>query len=60
MDLNPGLKLEVVVPDARADQVVSFIARAARTGRHGAGTIFVSPMDDAIRIRTGEHGEDVV
>ena len=60
VDLNPGLKLEVVVPDARADQVVSFIARAARTGRHGAGTIFVSPMDDAIRIRTGEHGEDVV
>jgi len=60
VDLSPGVKLEVVVRDARADQVVSFIARAARTGRPGAGAIFVSPMDDVIRIRTGEHGDDAV
>ncbi len=60
VDLMPRTKLEVVVPDSRADQVAWTIITAARTGRPGAGTIFVSPLHDAIRIRTGEHGDEAV
>jgi nitrogen regulatory protein P-II 1 len=60
VDLTPRMKLEVVVPDCRADQVVHLISEAARTSRSDGGTIFVSALEDAIRIRTGEHGEAVV
>jgi nitrogen regulatory protein P-II 1 len=60
IDLTPKIKLEVVVPDCRADQVISLIIGAARDGRSEAGTIVVSPVEDVIGIRTGEHGEGVV
>lgn len=51
------MKVEVIVPDGLADQVAALIAGAARTGSIGDGKVFVAPLDDAIRIRTGEHGE---
>ncbi len=56
----PKLKVEVVVPGASASKVVDAIAAAAKTGQIGDGKIFVSPIDDSIRIRTGETGEDAV
>ncbi len=60
IDLLPKIRLEVVVPDCRAEQVVSLISGAARAGGSEAGTIVVSAVEDVIRIRTGEHGEGVV
>src|SRR6187402_1762229 len=54
VDFLPKVKLEVVVPDAQADAVVEAIAAAAQTGRIGDGKIFVSTIEQAIRIRTGE------
>jgi nitrogen regulatory protein P-II 1 len=57
---SPRLKLEVVVPDYSVDQVVTLIVTAARTGKSDAGKIFVSALGDAVRIRTGEHGEVAV
>ena len=54
IDLHPMVKLEIVVPDARVASVVRDIERAARTGKMGDGRIFVMPVADAIRIRTGE------
>jgi nitrogen regulatory protein P-II 1 len=60
VDLLPRVKVEVVVADCRADQVAWVITKAARTGSPGAGVIFVSSLEDSIRIRTGEHGEDAV
>ena len=56
----PKLKVEVVVPGASVSKVVDAIAAAAKTGQIGDGKIFVSPIDDSIRIRTGETGEDAV
>jgi nitrogen regulatory protein P-II 1 len=60
LDLLPKIRLEVVVPDCRAEQVISLITRAARNGPREAGTIWVSSVEDAIRIRTGERGEAAV
>jgi nitrogen regulatory protein P-II 1 len=57
VDVRPRVKVEVVVADCRADQVSWVITKAARTGSPGAGVIFVSSLDDSIRIRTGERGE---
>jgi nitrogen regulatory protein PII len=59
VDLLPKVKLEVVVRDSMVDKTVNAIAEAAKTGRIGDGKIFVLPLDGAIRIRTGEQGEDV-
>ncbi len=53
----PKVKIEVVVPDAIADRVVSMITEKARTGKIGDGKVFVSNLEEAIRIRTGERGE---
>lgn len=50
------VKLETVVPAALADRVVETIQRAATTGRPGDGMVFKIPVDDAVRVRTGEHG----
>ncbi len=50
------VKLETVVPAALADRVVEAIQRAATTGRPGDGMVFKIPVDDAVRVRTGEHG----
>ena len=60
IDFLPKMKLEIVVPDDRAGQVVELIANAAKTGSIGDGKIFLSALDDAVRIRTGEHGEHAI
>jgi nitrogen regulatory protein P-II 1 len=57
VDMLPKVKVEVVVRDEDAERVVQIIAQAARTGRIGDGKIFVLPVADAIRVRTGERGE---
>ena len=60
VDFLPKVKLEVVVVDDQAQRVVEAISNAAQTGRIGDGKIFVSSIDKAIRIRTGETDEDAV
>jgi nitrogen regulatory protein PII len=60
VDLVPKVKIEVVVPDAAAPAVVEAIVRSARTGEIGDGKIFVSNLEQVIRIRTGEKGESAV
>ena len=60
VDFLPKLRLEVVVEDALVERVVEAIANAARTGRIGDGKIFVSNVEEAIRIRTGERGLDAI
>ena len=57
VEFLPKVKLEVVVPDDRVEKVTHALAEATRTGSIGDGKIFVEPIEDAIRIRTGEHGE---
>ena len=60
VDFLPKVKLEVVVEDDQASRVVEAIENAARTGRIGDGKIFVSTIDEAVRIRTGERGSDAI
>ena len=60
VDFLPKMKIEIVVPDSVADRVVALIAAAARTGSIGDGKVFVSTLGDAVRIRTGERGENAV
>ena len=60
VDFLPKVKLEVVVPAGIADRVVEAIASAAQTGRIGDGKIFVSPVESAVRIRTGERDADAI
>ena len=60
VDFLPKIKLEVVVGDDLADKVVDAIVAAANTGRIGDGKIFVLPLEEVIRIRTGERGPDAV
>ncbi|KKB61380.1 hypothetical protein WM40_23555 [Robbsia andropogonis] len=60
VDFLPKNKVEVVVSDAQVDAVLDAVVAAARTGKIGDGKIFVSPVDRAIRIRTGEEDEDAV
>jgi nitrogen regulatory protein P-II 1 len=60
VDLIPKVRLELVVPDSRIDEIVGVIGRAARTGKIGDGKIFVFTVEDAIRIRNGEHGESAL
>ena len=57
VDLLPKVKLEMVVLDARASQVVEVLMSAARSGKIGDGKIFVTSIDEAIRIRNGDRGE---
>ncbi len=59
-DLLPKLELEVVVPDDRVKAVVGAIADSAATGRIGDGKIFVVPVNNAVRIRTGEKGDSAL
>ncbi len=60
IDFLPKLKIEVVVDDEMVEKVVEAIANAARTGRIGDGKIFIIPVEDAIRIRTGERGPEAI
>jgi nitrogen regulatory protein PII len=59
VDLIPKIKLELVVPSGLVDKAVETIMKTARTGKIGDGKIFIMPIDDVIRIRTGESGEGV-
>ncbi|HMB34179.1 MAG TPA: P-II family nitrogen regulator [Methylomirabilota bacterium] len=60
IDFLPKVKVELVVPDALVEKVVATVAAAARTGSIGDGKVFVLPMGEAIRIRTGEKGEAAI
>ena len=60
VDFLPKVKIEVVIDDAMTERVVDAIQNAAQTGRIGDGKIFISTIDEAIRIRTGERGSDAV
>jgi len=60
VDFLPKIKLEIVLTDALVEQAVSSIVKAAKTGKIGDGKVFVSTVEDAIRIRTDEHGEKAV
>jgi nitrogen regulatory protein P-II 1 len=60
VDFLPKVKLEVVVDDAIADRTVEAIASAAKTGRIGDGKIFVSSIEQALRIRTGERDNEAI
>jgi nitrogen regulatory protein PII len=57
VDLVPKMKLEIVVPDDLVERAIEAISGAAATGKIGDGKIFVLPVGDAIRIRTGERGD---
>jgi nitrogen regulatory protein P-II 1 len=60
VDFLPKIKIEVVLPDARANGAVEAIVKAAKTGKIGDGKVFVSPIENAVRIRTEETGEQAV
>ncbi|MBM4337539.1 MAG: P-II family nitrogen regulator [Deltaproteobacteria bacterium] len=60
VDFLPKIKLEIVVPDDLVPKVVEAIQTAANTGRIGDGKIFVLPVLEAVRIRTGDRGEDAI
>ena len=60
IDFLPKIKIEIIAADSMVENIVSMIVKAARTGQVGDGKIFVSPVDDVIRVRTEESGEDAV
>lgn len=60
VDFIPKVKIEVIVPDEIADKICSIIEKTARTGKIGDGKIFIAHIDDAIRIRTGQRGEEAI
>src|SRR3970040_2287916 len=60
VDFLPKVKIEVVMPDDLVDKAVEAIQQAARTGRIGDGKIFISAIENAVRIRTGETGQDAL
>jgi nitrogen regulatory protein P-II 1 len=60
IDLLPKVKIEVVVDDALVEEVVTTLVRAAKTGKIGDGKVFVLPLEDVVRIRTGDRGSDAV
>ena len=60
VDFLPKVKIEVVIEDSMLDTVVEAVQNAAKTGRIGDGKIFISSIDEAIRIRTGEKGGEAV
>jgi nitrogen regulatory protein P-II 1 len=60
VDFLPKIKIELLLDDQRAVRAVEVISNVARTGRIGDGKIFVWPVDDVIRIRTGERGDEAI
>jgi nitrogen regulatory protein P-II 1 len=60
VDFLPKIKIEIVVADDIKDKVVIAIVNGAKTGKIGDGKVFVSPVDDVIRIRTDEHGDAAI
>jgi len=60
VDFVPKAKLEIMVDEDMVSQVIETITQAARTGKIGDGKIFIHPVEDAIRIRTGERGTDAI
>jgi nitrogen regulatory protein PII len=60
IDFLPKVKIELITTTEMLSQVIETIERAAKTGKIGDGKIFISPVDDAIRIRTGERGRDAI
>ena len=60
VDFIPKVKIEIVTSDDKVDKVVETVAKSARTGRIGDGKIFVYPVGEVIRIRTGETGDEAV
>ena len=60
VDFVPKVKIEVVVPDGLVHQVLEAVEKSAKTGRIGDGKIFVVPIEEAVRIRTGERGEEAL
>jgi nitrogen regulatory protein P-II 1 len=60
VDFVPKVKMEVVVDDAKVDTVLAIIVKAAHTGQIGDGKIFVTPLSEVVRIRTGETGSEAL
>jgi len=60
VDFLPKVKLEIIVPDDKVSDVVGAIEKSAKTGRIGDGKIFVLPVEEVVRIRTGERGSDAI
>ena len=60
VDFVPKVKVEIIVPNDNVQQVVHVITEAARTGKIGDGKIFVLPVEEAVRIRTGERGKEAI
>jgi nitrogen regulatory protein PII len=60
VDFLPKVKIQILVADDKAAAVIQMITDRARTGKIGDGKIFVTPVDEVIRIRTGEKGEDAI
>ena len=60
VDFLPKIKMEIILADSQAEDVVSGIVKAAQTGRIGDGKIFITNLEEAVRIRTSERGDDAV
>jgi len=60
VDFIPKVKIEIIVPDDLVAQVVELVEKSARTGRIGDGKIFVTNVEEVVRIRTGERGHDAI
>ena len=60
VDFLPKIKMEIVIADTQVEDVVNGIVKAAQTGRIGDGKIFITNIEESVRIRTGERGEDAV
>jgi len=60
VDLLPKVKIEIVIPDARLEEVMSTLAKAARTGKIGDGKVFVLDVSQAVRIRNGDMGDTAI
>lgn len=60
VDLVPKVRIEVLVDDADAEDVVEVVVKSAQTGRIGDGKVWTVPVEDVVRVRTGEHGVDAL